>query len=188
MDMYSAVEAGYLALQCPQHEHHHVQAESVFVEAIAEDGRACGPGETGRAVVTPMFNFAKPLIRYELGDFIEPGGRCPCGRGLPVLARILGRVRNMVTLPSGERFWPQLSALRYADVLPVRQHQIAQVAPDRLEVRLVADRRGTPAEEAQLREIIVKKIGYPFAIGFAYPEAIPRGRGGKFEQFKSEIG
>lgn len=188
MDMYSAVETGYLALQCPLHGHYHVQAESVFMEAIAEDGSACGPGEAGRAVVTPLCNFAMPLIRYELGDLIEPGRRCPCGRGLPVLARILGRVRNMVTRPSGERFWPQFSALHYADVLPVRQHQLVQVALDRLEVRLVADRRGTPEEEARLREIIVKKIGYPFTIEFAYPDAIPRGRGGKYEEFRSEIG
>lgn len=187
-DMYSARETGYIALQCPLHEHHHVQAESVFVEVIAQDGRACGPGETGRVIVTPLHNFAMPLIRYELGDLAVPGPPCACGRGLPVLSRVVGRVRNMVTLPSGERFWPQFSALRYAEVLPVRQHQIAQVALDRLEVRLVADRRGTPEEEARLREIIVRKIGYPFAIGFAYPEHIPRGRGGKFEEFKSEVG
>ena len=186
-DMYSARETGYLALQCPEHEVLHVQAESVLVEAIAPDGRACGPGEMGRAVVTPLANFAMPLVRYDVGDFIELGPPCDCGRGLPVIRRVLGRVRNMVTLPNGERFWPQFSALRYGEVLPVRQHQIVQKALDRLEVRLVADRRGTPEEEQKLREMIVQRIGYPFQIGFTYTDRIPRGRGGKFEEFRSEL-
>lgn len=126
-------------------------------------------------------------MRYELGDLAEPGAPCPCGRGLPVLRQIKGRVRNMVRRPSGERFWPQFSALSYTKVLPVRQHQIAQVAPDRLELRLVADRRGTPEEEAKLRAIIVEKIGYPFEIAVAYTDHIPRSPGGKYEEFKSEI-
>ena len=50
-----------------------------------------------------------PLIRYEIGDFAEVGDRCSCGRGLPVLRRILGRVRNMLTLPDGRLIWPSIS-------------------------------------------------------------------------------
>jgi phenylacetate-CoA ligase len=54
-------------------------------------------------VVTPLHNFAMPLIRYAIGDYAEAGPPCACGRGLPVLARILGRARNLLTLPHGER-------------------------------------------------------------------------------------
>jgi phenylacetate-CoA ligase len=186
-DVYSARETGYLALQCPGHEHYHVQSESALVEVLDDRGAPCAPGELGRVAVTPLFNFGLPLVRYELGDLAVPGEPCPCGRGLPVLGQIKGRVRNMVQRPSGERFWPQFSALSYSAVLPVRQHQIAQVALDRLELRLVADRRGTPQEEAKLRAIIVEKIGYPFEIAIAYTDHIPRNAGGKYEEFKSEI-
>ena len=54
-------------------------------------------------VITDLHNFAMPLIRYEIGDYAEAGDLCPCGRGLPVITRIVGRVHNMLTLPSGEQ-------------------------------------------------------------------------------------
>ena len=63
-DTYSCSEIGTLALQCPQHEHLHVQAERVYLEVLREDGTPCDPGETGRVLVTDLHNFAMPLIRY----------------------------------------------------------------------------------------------------------------------------
>ncbi len=101
-DVYSCEELGMIAIQCPEHPHYHVQSESLFVEVLNERGEACAPGETGRVVATDLHNFALPLVRYEVGDYAEVGAACPCGRGLPVLSRIMGRQRNMLTLPSGD--------------------------------------------------------------------------------------
>jgi phenylacetate-CoA ligase len=138
-------------------------------------------------VVTPLHNFAMPLVRYAIGDYAQVGSPCPCGRGLPVLERILGRSRNMLVLPGGERRWPRLAELRYNDVLPVKQFQVAQTGPTSLEVRLVAARKGSGEEEAMLRAIIVERMGYPFEVSFSYVAVIPRTAGGKFEDFRSEI-
>jgi phenylacetate-CoA ligase len=91
-DSYSCEEAGYLAMQCPEREVLHVQSENLLLEVVGDDGRPCGPGETGRVLVTSLHNFATPLIRYDLGDRAEVGAPCACGRGLPVIARVLGRV------------------------------------------------------------------------------------------------
>jgi len=88
--IYRADETGPIALQCPEHECFHIQSEAVLVEVVDAQGRPCIAGETGRVVVTPLHNFAMPLIRYELGHFAEVGGTCPCGRELPVLTRLLG--------------------------------------------------------------------------------------------------
>jgi phenylacetate-CoA ligase len=90
-DRYSTDEAGYIALQCPDHEHYHVQSESVLAEVLDERGRACAPGSVGRIVITTLQNYAMPLVRYDIGDLAEVGEACPCGRGLPVLRRIVGR-------------------------------------------------------------------------------------------------
>jgi phenylacetate-CoA ligase len=186
-DTYSAQEIGYLALQCPDHDHYHVQSEGVFLEVLDQAGRPCEPGATGRVVVTSLHNFATPLIRYEIGDYAELGAPCPCGRGLPVLTRILGRVRNMVTLPNGERYWPSITAGRYAAIAPIRQMQMVQKSQERIEVKLVIDRPLTPEEARQLRELIHLRIRYPFEIDVTYHDEIPRGPGGKYEDFKSEL-
>jgi phenylacetate-CoA ligase len=85
---YSAAETGYLALQCPDHPHHHVLAETCLLELLDDAGQPAG---AGRVVVTPLHNFATPLLRYELGDMAAFGPPCPCGRTLPVLTHITRR-------------------------------------------------------------------------------------------------
>ena len=71
-----------------------------------------------------------PLLRYEIGDYAEVGDPCPCGRGLPVLRRILGRKRNTCLLPDGSRRWPSLSADELSADLtsfpPIQQFQLVQ--------------------------------------------------------------
>ncbi|MGH6947619.1 MAG: phenylacetate--CoA ligase family protein [Kiloniellales bacterium] len=187
VDVYSAQETGYLALQCPEHEHLHLQSEVALVEVLDDDWRPTPPGRTGRVVVTPLHNLATPLIRYELGDLAEVGPPCPCGRGLPVVTRVFGRYRNMLTLPSGDRVWPRLREDRYTDVAPVRQFQVVQKSTEQLEVRLVVDRPLTAEEESAIGKIIVDRLGHTFRLDFTYHDQIPRSPSGKFEDFKSEI-
>lgn len=63
-DIYTANKVGYVALQCPQSDRYHVVAEDILVEIIGDGGRPCGPGESGRVIVTSLHNFAMPLFRY----------------------------------------------------------------------------------------------------------------------------
>lgn len=186
-DMYTCQEAGYVALQCPEHTHYHAQSENMIVEILNDDGSACAPGQSGRVVVTHLHNFASPLIRYDIGDFAEVGEACSCGRGLPVLKRIVGRMRGMVTLPNGDQFWPFFGNRKFIEIASIRQYQVVQKSLESLEMNLVADRKLTAQEEDSLRDIVVNRLGYPFAINFSYFDEIPRGASGKFEDFKSEL-
>lgn len=186
-DMYSAVETGYLALQCPLHDHYHLQSEAALVEILDDDGRACRAGETGHVVVTPLHNFATPLLRYAVGDFAEVGDACPCGRGLPVIARVLGRSRNMLVLPSGQRIWPLLEVHELTAIAPFRQFQLVQRSVTALELRLVLERPLNIAEEEGMRQALRRRWGGGFAVALSYHEALARDPSGKFEDFKSEV-
>ena len=189
-DNYSGREVGYIALQCPEHEHYHVQSEGVLVEVLDDDGRPCGPGEVGRVLVTPLHNFAMPFLRYEVGDFAEVGEACACGRGLPVINRIIGREQNMLTLPSGEKRWTLLSEggiRKLLKLAPIREYQFVQKSLDRIEVRLVVDRNLSPQEESDVRDWTTAKFGHPFDIDLAVMDGLPRGRTGKLQDFMSEV-
>src|SRR5258705_6692822 len=105
-DIYSSEEAGTMAMQCPDCSAYHVQADALVLEVLDGNGQPTEAGGTGRVVVTPLFNYAMPLLRYELGDFAQVSAPCACGRALPALARIMGRRRNMLTLADGRTFWP----------------------------------------------------------------------------------
>jgi phenylacetate-CoA ligase len=186
-DMYSCREAGYLALQCPQHEHYHVQAEGVYLELLNAEGQSCMPGELGRIVITPLHNFAMPLIRYEIGDYAEAGEPCDCGRGLPVIRRIVGRVRNMLRLPGGGMRYPRFGEYEFGDIRPVRQFQVVQKTLQDIEVALVVARPLVAAEEDKLRALILRNLGHSFQLSFVYRDDIPRSAGGKYEDFRSEV-
>jgi phenylacetate-CoA ligase len=188
VDVYSSQELGCIAAQCPVSGQYHVMAESVLVEIIGSDGMPCRPGEIGRLVVTKLHNFATPLIRYELRDHAEAGAPCPCGRGLPTMARILGRSRNLLTLPTGEQSWPVVGFREYRDIAPVLQYQLVQLTLQDIEVRFAVDRPLTDTEESRLATVIQRALGYPFRLKFVYfPDEIPRGPGGKFEEFVSRL-
>jgi phenylacetate-CoA ligase len=186
-DSYSAQEIGYIALQCPQHEHYHVQSENVLVEILNDRNEACAPGEVGRVVISTLHNFAMPLLRYEILDYAEVGELCPCGRGLPVIKRVLGRQRNLVTLPDGRRHWPSFPAESWAHIAPIRQIQLVQKALDHIEARLVAARPLSAEEERQLAAALQQGLGYPFRITLQYAEQIGRSANFKYEDFVSEL-
>ncbi len=186
-DIYSANEMGTIAHQCPDHTHYHVQAESVLVEVLDEDGKPCVPGRMGRVVITDLHNFATPLIRYDLGDYAEVGAPCPCGRGLPVLTRVVGRTRNLVVLPTGEKVSSAFFDQRITVIAPVRQFQLTQKTTHEIEVKLVVPRPLTEAEENGLRDRFTEKAGYPFDFRFVYVDDIPRSASGKYEYFRSEV-
>jgi phenylacetate-CoA ligase len=164
-DMYCCEELGYIAMQCPLHEHYHVPSETVLVEILDEQGHPCAPGQVGRVVLTPLHSFVMPLIRYAIGDYAAVGGPCPCGRALPVLQRILGRERNRVILPDGRRTWPDISAL-WAAIPDVEQIQLVQRSPDHVEVRYVREQPLSAAEEHASGERIHHALGYPFGLTF----------------------
>ena len=187
VDMYTTQESGYLALQCPEHDHYHVQSEHVIVEIIDETGRACAPGETGRVVGTDLHNFATPLIRYDIGDFAEVGGSCDCGRGLPVITNIYGRQRNMIKLPDGTSHWPITGYKRFHEFAPIEQYQFVQKTLEEIEIEFVTPRALSASEEERLRLHFISKLGYAFDLEFSYHDDISRSTGGKFEDLVSLV-
>jgi phenylacetate-CoA ligase len=187
-DVYSSQEMGVIAIECPSSGLYHVMGEALIVEVLDEAGRPCKDGEVGRVVITALHNFATPLIRYDIGDYAEVAGPCPCGRGLPTLRRILGRERNLIVMPDGTRHWPLVGFTRFREIAPIRQYQFIQHDRERIEVRLVSDEPLSPAQEADLRAVIQGALGHPFAVEFTYfAGRIPRGPGEKFEEFVCKV-
>lgn len=183
---YSAHETGFIAIQCPQHEHLHVCSETILVEVLDEANRPCPPGTVGRVVVTPLHAVAMPLIRYELGDRAELGPPCACGRGLPVLRRIVGRTYETIVMKDGTR---RFMGIGYglAKLTAIREFQLAQIEPGAIEVRLVTSRRLTEDEASQAVAAVAERTGPEVVITLTYRDHIPRTEAGKLRPFVSEL-
>lgn len=189
IDTYSARELGYIALQCPEADHYHVQSENVLVEILNDQNQPCEIGEPGRVVVTALHNFASPLIRYVVGDYAIAGELCSCGRTLPVIKRVLGRQRNVLKLPDGKKIWPSFASngLKLMDLFPKGQFQVIQKSYTEIHINLARMAVFSKEEESKIKSQLQTIFGYPFNFVLNYLDNIARGPGGKFEDFKCEI-
>ncbi len=190
LDAYSANEVGHIAIQCAARGGYHLQAEHLLVEVLDDGGRPCRAGQTGRVVVTDLYNYAMPLVRYEIGDYAEVGEPCHCGLKLPTLNRVLGRSRNMFVLPNGQRRWPALEVdplASFKGQLPIRQFQAIQHDVRDIEIKLVVDRPLVTTEEDAIRRMMATWFAQGMAVRFSYVDQIPRDPTGKFEDFRCEI-
>jgi phenylacetate-CoA ligase len=185
LDEYSSEELGPIATLC-ERGRFHCMAEGLIVEILRDDHTPCAPGEPGRVVVTDLRNFATAMIRYATNDYALAGEVCDCGRALPTLARIVGRERNLVRLPDGSRFWPNLS-LMHGDAVRerLRQFQLLQVAPTTIRMRL-RPRRALHAEDrAALEDAVRAACGALFTVELeVFDGPLPTGPNGKFLEFQ----
>lgn len=193
VDGYSSSEFGYIGFECREARRMHVQAESVLLEVLRDDGTPCEPGELGRVVMTALHAFYMPLIRYDIGDFAVLGEPCACGRGLSVLDRVVGRVRNLLTLANGDRFWPRFGSITLGDVAPLEQFRLVQRSFEKLELEFVAKRELTVEERSSVGRLVLGALGplagpgHTFELAVTRVAAIHRSAGGKFEDFVSEV-
>ncbi len=183
---YSCAEAGYLALQCPETDAFHVMSEAVVLEVLSDDGRPAGPGETGKVVITPLWNYAQPLIRYELGDRVELGEPCSCGRGLPVLKRIVGRESDYVVTPDGVKRPVDQGFYKLSAIEAVREFQIAQVASGCIEARLVLSGALSSKVSAAVHQVLFDEFGPGFSFSISARKSIERTAAGKLRAFVQE--
>jgi phenylacetate-CoA ligase len=187
VDAYSTQEVGLIAMQCPEHDHYHLVHDMVFTEILRDDGTPCDAGEIGRVVVTDLFNAGFPLIRYAVGDYAEMGSPCDCGRSWPVINRVMGRVRNLITFPDGHREWPRAPGKAYAAAIPMIQYQVIQTAPDKLHLNFVMKRPLTEEDRTAVIKLTKERMGDFFEVTVADVPTIDRAPSGKYEEFKSEI-
>ena len=144
-ETYGSREFMLMASECPAHQGLHVSAENVLLEVNAPFG------EVGELLITDLHNYAHPFIRYQGGDLASwlPGA-CPCGRTLPRLTGVAGRVMDAIRTPDGGRltglFFPHL----LKDFPAVLRYQVVQPAPERLVLRLVLGRPLTNQEQAAI--------------------------------------
>jgi phenylacetate-coenzyme A ligase PaaK-like adenylate-forming protein len=187
--IYSCEEVGYVATECPVTAHYHICSEMTLVEIVDDAGLPVAPGQPGRVLVTGLYNYATPFIRYDIGDvaIVDPEP-CRCGRSLPVLSQVLGRTRHAFVFRDGKRVWPRVwNATAIHAFVPCREFQVVQVDFEKIEVRYVADDRNSRIDVDGLRSYAREHLHPSVDIAAVLVEAIARGPGGKFDPFLSEL-
>ena len=106
-DQYGCTEIDRSAWQCPEHNGYHMDVDSVITQFVDKNGEEVGSGEKGEIVYTSLFNYAFPIIRYNVEDVGVPiNYECSCGIELPMMKVIEGRTNDALILPDGLVFTP----------------------------------------------------------------------------------
>lgn len=190
-DKYGSREfGGGMAYQCEERNGYHVVAESNIIEII-KDGRPAKVGEIGEVVVTELNNFAMPLIRYNIGDLAVKRSsteRCKCGRGLPLIGEIQGRVQSIV-IGTNKQFIPGtfFNRVFFKHDLAVRQYQVVQEEFGKLIVKIIRGNLFTDEVLKSIVDDIKNYLGADLEIKVEFVEEIPLGKTGKRQYCISKI-
>ncbi len=178
LNRYGCRELGNIAQECREQRGLHIHAEHAVVEVVDENGRQCTPGETGEIVLTGLDNYAFPLIRYKVGDIGVLSDRtCECGRGLPMLESVEGRVWDIIVGANGNKlvgtFW------LVEGVRGIREYQVIQERYGSLVIKLAVDRAFGDDDKRLLLEHVRERCGDDMRVELQMLDSIPLTEGGK---------
>lgn len=154
-ETYGSREFMLMAAECPAHQGLHISMENLYLELLDDQGRPTPPGQVGRVVVTDLHNLAQPFIRYQNDDLaVMAQGPCPCGRTLPRLARVEGRILDQIRTPGGRLVSGTIFPHLLKDFPAVRDYQARQESLDRLVLSVVRAAPLVQADQDRLRQIL----------------------------------
>lgn len=184
---YGSTEFNRLGFECEEHSGFHMITDGAIIETI-KNGQSTCPGEEGEIVVTGLYNYGMPLIRYKLGDIgILAGDKCTCGRGWPLIKSIEGRCDDYITLPSGRIISPRtINIIEY--VPGVLEYRTIQEEADKFVVQVVPGKDYSAETNKQIEEQIrLGCLGEKVDIKVELVKELPRERRGKLRAVVSKV-
>lgn len=183
-DSWSGLEACGLVSEC-EHGSLHVSPDVGIIELLDENGNEVRPGEVGEVVCTGLVNFDQPLIRYRIGDLMRRGASdCKCGRQMPVISEIVGRIEDTVIGPDG-REMVRFHGI-FIDLPNLIEGQVIQWDFDLFEIKLVTNGKWTSEESSIITKRMTSQLGN-IKLEIHEVDSIPRSNNGKFKSVISHV-
>ncbi len=184
---YGCREFMLVASECEAQDGLHVSADHLVVELVDVQSATDG-SRIGELAVTDLHNWGMPFVRYRNGDTaVAAEGACRCGRGLPRLAKVVGRTLDALRTPEGRVVPGEFFPFVFNDIPGVRRFRVVQRARERLEISLVVDAAYDAAAERRAREQIATVFGSAMAVDIACVDELPLGPSGKTRVTVSEL-
>jgi phenylacetate-CoA ligase len=178
LSTYQTVETGRLGFECEARSGFHLNVDLCAVRIVDDEGRDVEPGAAGEVVVSNLFNRATVLLNYRLGDrAVLATGPCPCGRSLPRLESLEGRVSEVVRLADGREVSSMILRNMVKDELAFAlQCQVVQPQPERIVWRVVPlPGQGTEEARRALLDRTRRLVGPDVEVEFVDEIAVTAG-------------
>lgn len=190
-NFYGSREVSNLAGECKNGLLHLFQFWN-YVEVLDKDNQPVQEGEEGRVIVTNLFNYSMPLIRYEIGDMAILGQeKCSCGQMLPTLKKVTGRITDHFILENGtmvpaEFFIHLLGVVSYKQGT-FEKFQVIQEGYNDIRINVVSSKKIPEKYKNDINEKIRVVMGPECKIIWNIVDDIPKTPSGKYLYTKSLI-
>ena len=186
---YQSIEAFKMGFECEAHRGYHVNADLYPLRIVDEQGADCPPGVVGEIVMSNLVNRGTVLLNYRMGDraawLAEP---CPCGRHLPMLSFIQGRVTDELYAPDGHRVDYTAYIMPMLGHPAIYEYQVTQHALNHVSIALqLAPGADETALESELRAALQPVFGAEVRLTFRFNEELTRTGAAKLRYVVSEI-
>ncbi len=181
-DRYGCEEVSLLGCECEYHEGMHLNIEHLFIEFVKDDGSYAAPGEPGSIVVTDLMNKSMPFIRYQVEDVgVQTDRKCSCGRGLPLMESVTGRVADFLVKRDKTRVaGVSLIENTLTRIHGIDQMQIIQETIDEITLNLVVSAEFEKEQEDALYEYFRCLFGKDTTVNINRQNSIEPERSGKY--------
>ena len=124
---YSNEENGIMGLQNEKDEGYRIDTETYYYEILKMDSdEPAEPGELGRIVITDLFNYAFPILRYDNGDTAVAVRKEKNGRFKLYLSELYGRRSDLIYDCKGNAVTPYIITNNLWDIEGVKQYRFIQ--------------------------------------------------------------
>jgi phenylacetate-CoA ligase len=184
---YGCREFMLIAAECEQRNGLHVNADHLLVE-LRKPAGVRTDADSGEVVITDLFNYGMPFIRYVNGDMATSSTqRCSCGRGLPLLKRVDGRKLDAIRTADGHLLPGEFFPHMLKDVPGLKQFQLVQRQLERLDLSIVRGPAFTDESLAYIRREVGKVLGDSIQLDVHFVDEIALTPSGKLRVTVSEL-
>ena len=186
-NFYVSTEFAEMASDCRTHDGLHVNADQLILECLDDNGQPAEPGQPGVVVVTSLYGFIMPFIRYRLGDICTPiEGQCSCGSTFPLISAPLGRQDDVLRLPSGKILSTAGLAVIAMRVDGIDQYRYTQESLDHFVLQLVLWKHPGQETLSQVRRQVLEYLGEPVSLDMEIVDRLLEDKG-KIRRFISKV-
>ncbi len=183
---YGGRELSLIAMQCKYKNGLHEISENNYVEYDPIELE--GYEGAGDMVITNLNNYSMPFIRYKNGDIGVPGRKieCGCGRGLPLIHKVVGRTTEVFTFADGTRIAGEMF-IHLMKGFPLNEYQFVQVSKYKVILKYI---KNSKIDSVLLDEIRNTYAGYlpdSVVLEFDSVDKIDKTKTGKFKFILSDF-
>ncbi len=171
-NFYAASESLALGVECESHGNMHLFDDLHIFECVSDDLREVKCGEAGKMVLTSLYNYTLPLIRYQTSDLIAKSkDLCPCGSTLLKLDALVGRAEEYLWFDADKEQREFIHPITFAELFApgLERFRVIQTSTRAFRIQAQTKQRAVvSAELSQQLDRILEAKGLSGQVSYSF--------------------